>query len=136
MSFFGNEDIGKLLLRLSCGGLLILHGYHKAFVDIEPIKEMVTNQGLPCSFAYGTIIGEFVAPIFVIAGFKSRIAAAIVTFNMLMSVVIAHRDIAFKLNDFGGWMIELNVLYMLSAIAILFLGSGKYSLSRGVGKWD
>lgn len=136
MSYLRNEDIGKLLLRLSCGGLLILHGYHKAFVDIEPIKEMVSSQGLPDGFAYGTIIGEFVAPMFVIAGFKSRIAAAIVAFNMLMSVVIAHRDIAFKLNDFGGWMIELNMLYMLSAIAIVFLGSGKYSLSRGVGKWD
>jgi len=136
MSFRTNGDFGKLLLRLSCGGLLILHGYHKTFVDIEPIKEMVSNQGLPGAFAYGTIIGEFVAPMFVIAGFKSRIAAAIVAFNMLMSVVIAHRDIAFKLNDFGGWMIELNMLYMLSAVAVVFLGSGKYSLSRGVGKWD
>jgi putative oxidoreductase len=136
MSILKNVDIGKLILRLACGGLLLFHGYHKTFVDIEPIKEMVSRQDLPGLLAYGTIIGEFFAPLFVIAGFKSRIAAMIVAFNMLMSILIAHRDIAFKINDYGGWMIELNVIYMLAAIAITFLGSGKYSLSRGGGKWD
>lgn len=136
MIFFRNQDIGKLILRLCCGGPLILHGYHKAFVDIEPIKVMVSHQGLPGVLAYGTIIGEFIAPIFLIAGFGSRLAAAIVAFTMLMSVLIAHRDIAFKINDYGGLMIELNVLYMLAALAIVFVGAGKYSLSRGIGKWD
>jgi putative oxidoreductase len=136
MSTINNPDAGKLILRLSCGGLLVLHGYHKAFIDIEPIREMVSAQGIPGILAYGTIIGEFIAPLFVVAGFKTRLAAAIIAFNMLMSVVIAHRDIAFKINDYGGWMIELNVIYLLSAVAIIFLGAGKYSLSRGQGKWD
>jgi putative oxidoreductase len=97
---------------------------------------MVRNAGLPEFIAYGNLIGEVVAPLFLIAGYKSRIAALIIAFNMLMSVLIAHRDIAFARNDFGGWMIELNVFYFMTALAIFFAGSGKYSLSRGRGRWD
>lgn len=97
---------------------------------------MVKNAGLPEFIAYGNLIGELVAPIFLILGYKARIAAGVVAFNMLMSVMIAHRDIMFARNDFGGWMIELNVFYFMTAMAVLFAGSGRYSLSRGLGRWD
>jgi putative oxidoreductase len=50
--------------------------------------------------------------------------------------LIAHRDIAFLRNDFGGWMIELNIFFLFSALAIFFLGAGRWSVSRGKGKWD
>lgn len=97
---------------------------------------MVTSSGLPEFIAYGNYIGEVIAPIFMIIGYKARIAALVVAFNMLMSIVLGHRDIALMRNDYGGWMIELNVFYMMTALAVFFSGSGKYSLSRGVGKWD
>ena len=96
---------------------------------------MVTRAGLPEFVAYGNLIGELVAPLFLIAGFRARIAALIIAFNMLMSVVIAHRDIAFSRNDFGGWMIELNVFYFMTALAIFLLGAGKFSLSWQ-NRWD
>lgn len=130
------DDIGKLLLRLTCGGLLFFHGWFKVFGDIEHVKKMVSGAGLPPFLAYGTIVGEFIAPILLIIGWKSRIAALIIAFNMLMSIVIGHRDIAFKLNDFGAWMIELNVFFMMAALALVFTGAGKISVSRGKGKWD
>jgi putative oxidoreductase len=97
---------------------------------------MVTNSGLPEFISYGNYVGEVVAPLFMIFGFKSRIAALVVAFNMLMSIVIGHRDIAFQRNDFGGWMIELNVFFLMTALAVFFSGAGKYSLSRGAGRWD
>ncbi len=131
-----SEDIGKLLLRLTCGGLVLPHGAFKIFVEIESIKDMVATAGLPPFLAYGTIIGEVVAPLFLIAGWKSRIAALIIAFNMLASILIAHRDIMFSVNNFWGWMIELNMFIMMTGVAAFFLGAGKYSLSRGKGRWD
>ena len=92
---------------------------------------MVANAGLPPVLAYGTIVGEFFAPILVLIGFKTRIAALVIAFNMLMSIVIAHRDIAFSVNDYGGWMIELNVIYLLTAVAIYFIGPGRYAIEPG-----
>lgn len=136
LPLFHHHDLGKLLLRLTCGGILFFHGFHKVFVEVDHVKRLVEDAGLPPFLAYGNIIGEFVAPILVIVGYKTRIGALIIVFNMFMSVVIAHRDIAFKLNDFGGWMIETNVLYLMTAVVIFLLGSGKYSLSGGKGMWD
>ena len=131
-----NQDLAKLLLRLTCGGILLFHGVHKVFVEVDHVKVIVRNAGLPEVLAYGNIIGEFVAPIFVLIGLKTRIAAAIIAVNMLMSVLIGHRDIMFSINDYGGWMIETNVLYMMTAVVLFFTGAGKYSLSGGKGKWD
>ena len=129
-------DLAKLIVRLTCGGLLLLHGLNSAIHGIHHVKDMVRAAGLPEFVAYGNLIGEVVAPLFMIAGYKTRIAALVVAFNMLMSILIAHRDIMFMRNDFGGWMIELNIFYMMTAIAVFFGGAGKYSLSRGKGKWD
>lgn len=134
--WFHDSDISKLIVRLTCGGLLILHGSHSAIHGIQHVKDMVARAGLPEFIAYGNLIGEVVAPLFLIAGYKTRVAALVITFNMLMSVLIAHRDIVFARNDFGGWMIELNVFYMMTALAVFFAGAGKYSLSRGRGTWD
>ncbi len=131
-----NDDLAKLLLRITCAGLLLFHGAFKIFTDFEHIKNMVSAVGLPEFVAYGNYIGEVIAPLFVIVGFKTRIAALVIAFNMLASILIAHTDIVFRLNDFGAWMIELNVFYMMTAVVIFFAGSGKYSLSKGLGKWD
>lgn len=129
-------DLGKLLVRITCGGLLIMHGAHTLINGIDHVKAMVRDAGLPGFIAYGNLVGEVVAPVFLILGFKARLAALVVAFNMLMSVLIAHRDIVFARNDFGGWMIELNVFYFMTALAVFLLGSGRYSLSHGTGRWD
>ena len=131
-----NQDLAKLLLRITCGGILLLHGVHKVFVEVDHAKVMLKNVGLPEALAYGRIVGEFVAPIFVLLGLKTRLAALVIAFNMLMSILIGHRDIMFSINDYGGWMIETNVLYMMTAVVLFFSGAGKYSVSKGVGKWD
>jgi putative oxidoreductase len=131
-----SDHISRLIIRITCGGLLLLHGSHSVVHGIEHVKRAVTTAGLPEFIAYGNYIGEVVAPVFMIIGYKSRLAALVVAFNMLMTIVLAHRDIAFVRNDYGGWMIETNVFYMMTAMAVFFSGSGKFSLSRGNGKWD
>ena len=130
------EDIGKLVLRVTSAGLLFLHGSHSAIHGIDHVKKMVAAAGIPESGAYLNLVGEVVAPLMIMIGYKTRLAALVMAFNMLASIVIAHRDIAFARNDFGGWMIELNVFFLFTAVAIFFLGAGRFSLSRGVGKWD
>lgn len=131
-----NNDLAKLILRISCGGILLFHGIHKVFVEIDHVKTILQTVGLPSFLAYGNIVGEFIAPIMVLLGYKTRIAALIIVFNMLLSVLLAHADIIFAVNDYGGWMIETNMLYFFSALALFFFGAGKYSVSRGEGKWD
>lgn len=136
MTFFHNTDIAKLIVRVTCGSLLWLHGLNKVVHGTEHLKEMIRGIGLPEHIAYGAYLGEFVAPVFMVIGYGSRLAGLIVAFNMLMSILIAYQDNIFALNKVGGWMIELNVLYLVMALAVFFAGAGKYSLSKGVGRWD
>jgi putative oxidoreductase len=134
--FLDHPDIGKLLLRLGVGLVLFLHGLGKLETGIAGTVGMVEGAGLPGWLAYGSLLGEFVAPLLILIGKWSRPAGLVLAFNMLMTILVAHRDIVFQRNDFGGWMIELNALLMLGGLAVAMLGAGRFSLSRGEGRWD
>jgi len=138
MSIFDKcEDTGKLILRLTVGGLLLLHGIGKMQGGVDWLGGMLQGAGLPAFLRYGVYVGEVIAPIFVIVGFFTRPAAVIIFINMLVAVLMARRDAMFQLAEQGGGAaIELELLYAFGAVAIYCLGSGKYAISRGKGKWD
>lgn len=125
-----NDNLAKLILRLGVGGMLLLHGIHKALHGIGFIKALVTAQGLPEVIAYGVYIGEILAPIFLIIGWKSRFWAGIVAFNMAAVLYLTHMGDLFTLGSHGGWAVELPMFYLLGAVAITLLGSGKYAIMR------
>jgi putative oxidoreductase len=130
------EDWGKLLLRVAIGALLLLHGIAKLRNGIGWMAGPLGALGLPAFVGYGVYFGEVVAPLFVIAGKFSRLAGLVIAFNMLGAIIIALRDKVFTLNQGGGWAIELEMLFLLGGIAIFLLGSGRYALSKGQGRWD
>lgn len=134
--FFDHPDFGKLVLRIGVGLVLFLHGLGKIESGIGGTVGMVENSGLPGWLAYGTYLGEFVAPLLIMVGKFTRPAGLLIAFNMLMTVLVAHLDIAFQRNEYGGWLIELNALLLFGGLAVALLGPGRYSLSGGVGRWD
>ena len=138
MSIFDKcEDTGKLILRLTVGFLLLLHGISKMQGGVDWLTGMLQEHGLPAFLGYGVYVGEVIAPILVIVGFFTRPAAVIVFINMLVAVLLARRDAIFTLAERGGGAaIELELLFAFGALAIYCLGAGKYAISRGRGKWD
>ncbi|MBL8200475.1 MAG: DoxX family protein [Chromatiales bacterium] len=124
------NDSGKLILRLALGGLILLHGVAKLSSGIEGITRMVTSAGLPDWVAYGVYVGEILAPLMVIAGWFSRIGAGIIAVNMVFAIALAHRSDIFELNNTGGWELELQGMYLFTALAVACLGPGRYSANR------
>ena len=124
------QDFGKLILRLTLGILFLLHGIAKIKGGIGPIEGMVTGAGLPGVFAYGVFIGEVLAPILVIVGFYSRIAALVIVVNMLFAIGLAHMNDLFAIGKTGGWALELQGMFLFTAIAIALIGPGRYSINR------
>lgn len=133
--FNKNADLGLLILRISVGGLMLLHGISKVINGIDGIKFLTNKAGLPELFAYGVYVGEVVVPIFIILGLRSRIAALIFAFNCFVAAMLAHSSQIFSLSSTGGWEVELLGLYFFGALAIVFAGGGKYALSNR-SKWD
>lgn len=125
-----DTDIGQLVLRLSVGGLMLFHGIAKIMHtgSLDFIAGMLGSYGLPAVLAYGVYIGEVVAPIMIIIGFKARLGGLIVAVNMLFALVLAHTGDFFSLSEHGGWMVELQMFYLLSAVAVVFLGSGRLAI--------
>ncbi len=123
-------DTGKLILRLALGVFILLHGIAKLSSGIEGITGMVTGAGLPDWVAYGVYVGEVVAPLMVIAGWFSRIGAGIIAVNMVFAIALAHRSDLLSLNSTGGWSLELQGMFLFTALAIACLGPGRYSANR------
>jgi putative oxidoreductase len=124
------DDIGKLILRLTVGVLMLLHGISKLTGGVSGIQKMVESAGMPGYFAFGAYVGEVIAPILVIIGFYSRVGAALIAVNMLFAVGLAHRADLFLLDRSGGWALELQGFFFLTALALVFTGPGRYSINR------
>lgn len=123
-----NEDIGKLILRVSIAVLMLFHGFSKLQNGIDGIKFLVTSAGLPEFFAYGVFLGEIVFPILIILGLFTRISSLFFALTMVFAIFLAHGGEIFALEKTGGPVIELALLYLLASISIMFIGAGKYSL--------
>ncbi|MEL1254549.1 DoxX family protein [Flavobacterium sp. DGU38] len=130
-----NNDFGLLILRITIGLLMLLHGLAKFGGGLEFISGMLVEKGLPGFFAYGVLVGEILAPIAILIGFRTRLAALIFAFNCLVAVLMAHSADIFKLSEHGGWALELLGLYFFTALALFFTGGGKLAVSKS-SSWD
>jgi len=116
------------LLRVTVGGLLILHGIHKIQHGVGPVEGLLDGKGLPTFLAYGAYLGEVLAPALVIVGFKTRLAALVMAGNMAMAIWLAHVDLLGELNAMGGWAVEFPAFFLLGALSIALIGPGSMSL--------
>lgn len=124
-----NESTGKLILRVALGVLILLHGIAKLKNGIGFITDTVTAAGLPAAFAYGVYLGEVLAPLLLIAGWFSRIGAAVIAVNMLFALALVHRAEFLSLNPSGGWSLELQGMFLFTAIALVLTGPGRFSVN-------
>jgi putative oxidoreductase len=122
-------DIAKLLLRVVVGVLLLYHGVDKIINGIGGVKTLVDLHGLPSFVAYGVYVGEIIAPIFLIVGWRGRLWAGVIVFNMMMAIYFAHWANLFALSQHGGLGIELPLFYLVVSVVIILLGEGRYSIS-------
>ena len=125
-----SENLGKLVLRLMLGGMMLFHGIDKALHGIAFIKGIVHLHGLPEALSYGVYIGEILAPIFIIIGWKSRLWAGVIVINMAIAIYLTQMGAFLKLGVHGAWAIETPMFYLLSALTLALIGSGKYAIVR------
>jgi putative oxidoreductase len=125
-----NDDIGKLVLRLTLGILMLFHGIAKLRYGVSGIEGMVTSNGLPGFLAYGVFVGEVLAPLLVIFGFYARIGGLIMAINMVVAIALAHGSQLFDIGKSGGWALELQGLFLFTALVVALIGPGKFGINR------
>ncbi|MGG5577988.1 DoxX family protein [Myroides sp. C15-4] len=130
------QDLGKLILRLGVGGLMIFHGIHKIIHGHDMIIEQLAAKGLPTWLWLGVPVGEIIAPILLMVGAFTRLSGVLIAFTMVMSMVLVKGGGSFAISaTTGGIGAELNVLYLAGALAIAMIGPGSFRLYKGRKGW-
>jgi len=120
----GLTHVGLLWLRIFTGVGIAYHGYGKVFGGhIEKMIPGVAAMGFPQPeiFAWAAALSEFVGGILIAIGLFTRPAAFFVFVTMGVAAFIAHRADPLSAK-------ELALAYFASSGALMFMGSGQYSL--------
>lgn len=130
------DDLGKFVLRVSTGTMLLLHGIGKLVHGVAPIERLVVASGMPAFVAWGVFIGELLAPAMMILGLYTRLGGLLSATSMMFAIMLAHKSQIFQLNSMWAWRIELQGLFLFGCLAVALLGAGRYSVGGKGGKWN
>ena len=130
------DDLGKLLLRVVLGVLILLHGIAKIMAGPAFVISAATSAGMPAAIGYLVYVGELVAPVLLIVGIWSRLAALVIAGNMAFAIFLVHMKQLTTLTETGGWALELQGMFLFSALALVLLGAGRFSVAGRGGKWN
>lgn len=118
------RDLGLALLRIATSAMLLTHGLPKFQKIISGNLEFADPFGIGAAPSlFLAVIGEFICPILVIIGFKTRWMAVPPAITMAVAAFIHH-----SADDFGTK--EKALLYLVIFVSIILLGPGKYSVDR------
>jgi len=117
------RNIGLAILRIGASALMLTHGYGKLLklVNGESFGNPIGIGATPSLFL--TVVGEFVCPILIIIGFKTRIAAIPAAITMAVAAFVVHGEDPFQKK-------ELALIYLLLFVVIALVGPGKYSIDN------
>jgi putative oxidoreductase len=122
------------LMRFVAGAILVPHGIQKVFT--APIDRYIGNigsKGIPFAelLAYLVFFTESVGAICLAIGLFTRIAAAMISIQMLVIVFVFQWQYGYFWTNRG---YEFALLWALLCIAIFFRGGGRYSVDHYIGK--
>ena len=129
-------DAALLILRLTLGILLLFHGLSKLPPPPAFIVGLLAKMDIPSVLAYGVYIGEIVAPILLIVGIWTRLAALTIVINMVVAVVLVLMPHLFEIGKSGGYALESEAFYLFVALALALTGAGRYSVGGRYGPFN
>lgn len=122
------NDLAPLLLRIGVGIIFIVAGWGK-LTGIEGVQGFFGDLGIPLPglMAWVVAITEFFGGLMVLLGAYIRIPALLLAFVMLVALLTTKLG-----GEFGA--ARLDIMLLLTTLALFFLGSGKYSVDDKLDK--
>jgi putative oxidoreductase len=130
------EDSGKLLLRILVAGLMLFHGVDKILHGPGDVASDLAEHGLPHAMAYGVYVGEILAPLLILFGFWTRLAALVYAGSIAFATLLVHGLDFVHLQPTGAWAAETWVFYIVAPLVIVLLGPGRHALGGRPIPWD
>lgn len=117
-------NLALAFLRIGASVMLLMHGIPKIerlFADTISFPDPL-GVGAPTSLTL-VVFGEVIAPIFIMVGFRTKLAAIPAMITMFVAALIHHSDDPFKDK-------EKAFLFALIFLVIFLAGPGKYSIDK------
>ena len=117
-------NFSLLFFRVALSASLLTHGYGKFLKLINGDFEFADPLGVGATPSlFFAVLGEFIAPIFIIFGFKTRWASLVSIITMAVITFVVHADDPFKGK-------EKALLFGIGFILLFLQGPGKFSLDK------
>ena len=118
------HDIGLAILRIVPSALLLTHGIPKFQKLITGNFEFADPIGIGATpTLFLAVLGEFLFPILIILGFKTRWAAILPALVMFVAAFIVHDSDPFGVK-------EKALLFLAFFVVIFLLGPRRFSLDK------
>lgn len=124
-------DFAALILRIGFGVYMLCgHGYSKLLKLLSGEEiQFFSFLGLsPKISLFLAVFAEFVACLFIIIGYKTRLATIPLIITMLVAIFMVHGGDPWFMSGVDGGSKEPAVIYFIGFLSIYLLGSGKYSV--------
>ncbi|MBT8257057.1 MAG: DoxX family protein [Bacteroidia bacterium] len=119
-----NSSLALTVLRVGISALMLGHGIPKINRLFESPIEFADPIGLgPTVSLILTLIGEVVAPVLIIVGWKTRLAAIPAFITMVVAAFVVHGADPFRKK-------EMAIIYALVFLVIMIGGPGKFSIDK------
>lgn len=117
-----NNDIGILLFRIAVGAVFLYAGIFK-LTHMEMVVGFFGSMGLVPFWAYVVGIVETLSGLAVLLGVFMTAAGTFITIIMVVAILATGISKGFQAH-------ELELVMLVSAVALTFTGAGKYSVAK------
>lgn len=130
-------DLGLLIIRVVYGLIFAAHGAQKLFgwfsgYGLTGTGEFMVQLGFRPGKAFATAaaLSEFTGGLLLALGFLGPVGPALMLSVMTVAMITVHRKNKFFVTTNG---IEHPLMFAIAAIALAFIGPGRYSLDYALG---
>ncbi len=128
-------ELAPLAARLIVGVIMAAHGLQKLVTGPGNFGKFLAQLGVPLPTLMGYVVTlvELGGGILLIIGLLSRLAALLLTIDLVVAILLVKTQVGFLSPQCGGACAELDLALIAGLLVILFAGPGKLSLDHALG---
>ena len=129
-------SLAPVAVQLITGITMLAHGWQK-LTEMGPGKvggQMLAGLGVPLPVFMGCAVTfrEIIGGILLIVGFFSRLAALLLTIDLVVAILLVKVNVKF-ISGSSGMSAELDLALLAGFLVILFAGPGRLSVDYTLG---
>ena len=129
-------SLAPLAVRIIVGIIMFAHGLQK-LTEVVPGNfggQVLAGLGVPLPVFMGYVVTlvELVGGLLLIVGFLSRLAALLLTIDLVIAILLVKVNVGF-ISGSSGTGAELDLALIAGFLVILFAGPGRLSVDHALG---